>query len=99
MPPSRSAAVIAAALIGAGMAAVVTAGLGYLTRYSTYDALDGEIDTSLYMRMTGMTSFEKAAILLGCAAALTGVVLAVTRFVALRRHRAREARGVGDRLA
>jgi len=99
--PSRSSgvtsAVIAAVLIGAGMAAAVTAGLGYLTRFSMFDALYGEIDTSLYLRITGVTSFEKAAILLGLAAALIGVVVAITRAVALRRPRAREAGRGGDR--
>lgn len=101
MSPSRSsgvtAAVVASVLIGAGMAAAVTAGLGYLTRFSMFDALYGEIDTSLYLRITGVTSFETAAILLGLAAALIGLVVAVTRIVALRRPRPREAGGGGDR--
>jgi hypothetical protein len=96
--PSRSSAVVSALLVGAGMAAAVTAGLGYLTRFSMFDALYGETDTSLYLRITGMTSFEKAAILCGLAAALVGVILAVARFVALRRPRAREAGRGGDRL-
>ena len=99
MSPSRSSgvtsAVIASVLIGAGMAAAVTAGLGYLTRFSMFDALYGEIDTSLYLRITGVTPFEMTAILLGLAAALIGLVVAVTRIVALRRPRAREA-GRGD---
>ncbi|AJW79388.1 hypothetical protein DZF92_02210 [Clavibacter michiganensis subsp. insidiosus] len=88
---------LSALLIGAGMAAAVTAGLGYLTRYSMFDALYGEIDTSLYLRITGMTSFEKAAILCGLAAALIGLVVAVARSVALRRRRARGAARGGDR--
>jgi hypothetical protein len=77
--------VIASLLIGAGVAAAMTAGLGYLTRYSMFDALEGEIDTSLYLRITAMTSFEKTAIVLGLAAALIGLVVAVARFVVVRR--------------
>ncbi|WP_435092168.1 hypothetical protein [Clavibacter michiganensis] len=90
---------ISALLIGAGMAAAATAGLGYLHRFSMFDALYGEIDTSLYLRITGMTSFEKAAIVLGLAAVLIGLILAVARFVALRRERAREVGAGGDRPA
>ncbi|QOD43066.1 hypothetical protein [Clavibacter zhangzhiyongii] len=92
-----TSAVIPAVLIAAGMTAAVTAGLGYLTRFSMFDALYGEIDTSLYLRITAMTSVEMTAILLGLASALIGLVVAVTRAVGLRRPRARQARRGGDR--
>ncbi|RIJ52244.1 hypothetical protein DZG00_05645 [Clavibacter lycopersici] len=81
----RCLTVISCLLIGAGMAAATTAVLGYLFRYSMFDALQGQIDTAIYLRITGMTAFEKTAIVCGIAAVLIGVILAVTRAVAARR--------------
>ncbi|WP_043667942.1 hypothetical protein [Clavibacter michiganensis] len=83
----RSVTVLASLLIGAGMAAAATAGLSYLTRYSMFDALIGEIDPTLYLRITGMTPFERTAIVVGLAAVVMGLVLAVVRFVVIRRAR------------
>lgn len=50
-----------------------------------FDALYGEIDSTLYLRITAMTSFEKAAIVCGIAAALVGIVLALARLIGARR--------------
>lgn len=74
-----------ALLVGAGLAAAATAVLGYFTRYSMFDALYGEIDSTLYLRITAMTSFEKAAIVCGSAAVLVGLALAAARLVRARR--------------
>ena len=71
--------VFSAFLIGAGLAAATTAGLGYFTRYSTFDAQYAEIDSTLYLRITAMTSFEKTAIICGIAAVLAGLALSVVR--------------------
>jgi hypothetical protein len=81
----RYLTVLSAVLIAAGLAAAATAVLGYFVRYSMFDALVGEIDMTLYLRITGMTAFEKTVIVCGIAAVLIGVVLAVTRAVAVRR--------------
>jgi hypothetical protein len=68
-------------LMGTGLAAAVTAGMGYYTRYSTFDRLYAEVDWTLYSQMTGMTSFEKTAIILGIAALLTGLALSVANLL------------------
>jgi len=81
----RFLTVLSSLLIGAGVAAAATAGLTYFTRYSMFDAMYGEIDTSLYLQITQMSSMEKAAILFGLVAVLVGFILAVARFVAVRR--------------
>ena len=77
--------VFSAFLIGAGLAAVATAGLSYLIRYSMFDALYAEIDSSLYLRITAMTFFEKTAIICGIAAVSIGLALAFARLVGARR--------------
>lgn len=71
-------------LVGAGLAAAATALLSYFTRYSLFDALYGEIDSTLYLRITAMTSFEKTAIACGIAAALIGLALAVAHLISAR---------------
>ena len=73
----RFLVVFSALLVGAGLAAAATAVTSYFTRYSMFDALYGEIDSTLYLRITAMTSFEKTAIVCGIAAAFIGLVLAV----------------------
>lgn len=81
----RFLTVLSSLLIGAGVAAAATACLTYFTRYSMFDALYGEIDTSLYLQITQMSSMEKAAILFGIVAVLLGFILAVVRLVTGRR--------------
>ena len=81
----RFAIVVSALLVGAGLAAAATAVLSYFTRYSMFDALYGEIDSTLYLRITAMTSFEKTAIVCGVAAVLIGLTLAAARLIGARR--------------
>ena len=72
-------------LVGAGLATATTAALSYFTRYSMFDALYGEIDSTLYLLITAMTSFEKAAVACGIAAVLIGLSLTVARSIGARR--------------
>jgi hypothetical protein len=76
---------LSALLIGAGLAAAATAVFGYFSRYSAFDALYGEIDPTLYVRITAMTSFEKTAIACGIASVAIGIALAVVRLIRIRR--------------
>jgi hypothetical protein len=80
----RYVSVFSALLIGAGTAAAATAAATYFTRYSAFDSLYGEIDSTLYLRITTMTSFEKTAVICGVAAVATGLALAVARVVSTR---------------
>ena len=81
----RSLIVIACVLVGAGLATAATAGLRYFTRYSMHDSLAGEIDPTLYLRLTSMTPFEKGAIVVGAVMVLIGLVLAVACALGPRR--------------
>ena len=81
----RYLTVFSVLLVGAGLAASMTATLSYFTRYSMFDALYGEIDSTLYLRITAMTPFEKAAIVCGIAAVLVGIALALARLIGARR--------------
>lgn len=79
--PLRYLTVLSVLLVSTGLAAATTAALSYFTRYSMIDALYGEIDSTLYLRITAMTSFEKAAIVCGIAAVLVGIALALSRLI------------------
>jgi hypothetical protein len=81
----RSISAFAAFLIGAGSATAGTAGASYVTRYSMFDALYADIDSTLYLRITSMTAFEKGAIIGGIAAVLIGLAVLVVRLVGARR--------------
>ena len=81
----RYLTVMSALLVGAGLAAAATAVLGYFIRYSTFDSLYGEIDSTLYLRMTATTSFEKTVVVCGAAAVVIGLTLAVARVISVRR--------------
>ncbi|WP_411699053.1 hypothetical protein [Conyzicola sp.] len=81
----RNLTAISALLIGAGFAAALTAALSYFTRYSMFDALHGEIDSALYLRITAMTSFEKAAVVCGIAALFVGLALTLARLIGSHR--------------
>ena len=81
----RFLSVFSAFLIGAGLATTATAAVSYFTRYSMFDALYAEIDSTLFLRITAMTTFEKTAIICGVAAVLIALVLAVVRFARDRR--------------
>ncbi|GAB3605387.1 hypothetical protein GCM10027413_07960 [Conyzicola nivalis] len=81
----RYLTVLSALLVGAGVACAATALLGYVTRYSMFDGLYAEIDPTLYLRITAMTSFEKAAVVCGIAAVVSGLAIAVVRLIVARR--------------
>lgn len=81
-------------LAAAGVTAVVTAMGGYFTRYSRFDSLYGEIDPTLYARITTMTGFERAAILAGLIAVLLGCALAAAHLIRAGRTGARTPAGV-----
>jgi hypothetical protein len=80
---------ISAFIIGAGVAAAGTAGMSYFTRYSMFDALYAEIDSTLYLRITAVTLFEKAAIIIGIVAVLTGLAIFIVNAKGRRRPRSR----------
>lgn len=82
----RRLVMAAAFLAGLGVAAGVTAFATYITRYSTFDALQGEIDAGLYRSITTVAPAERVAVALGVGLILLAVVLLMTASFLVRRR-------------
>ncbi|MGL4340711.1 MAG: hypothetical protein ACRCSP_09880, partial [Rhodoglobus sp.] len=74
-PAAAYVVAIGAIFLGAGLAFASL--FSYFVRYSQVDSLIGEIDQSLYLRLSTMFALEKFVLGLGAIVCAVGVVLAV----------------------
>lgn len=81
----RSVLLLAASLLGLGVATGCTACGIYFSRYSSFDALDSEIDQDLYLQITRLAPAEWAAVQVGATLVLLAGVLLVSTAVVTRR--------------
>ena len=77
----------AAFALGVGLAAGCTAFGTYLSRYSSFDALYGEIDDDLYLQITRVSPVEWVAVQTGAVLMLLAAVLFLVARVWTRRTR------------